>query len=61
MAIPAGNVDGIKARHLLGFDDDILENLVDRVADVNGGVRVWRAVVQNKFRAASGLRANFFV
>ena len=50
VAVPARYVRRIKARHRARFNDDILQNLIDRVTNVNVTVGIRRAVVQNKFR-----------
>ena len=52
VAVPAGHVVGVLARHLLRADDQVLEDLVERVADVDVAVGVGRAVVQHEFRPA---------
>ena len=49
VAIPARHVGRIKARERFAFDDDVLEDLVHRMADVDVAVRIGRAVVQNEF------------
>ena len=61
VAIPARCIRCVEAGQGLSFDDDVLEDLVDRVADVYVVVRVRRAVVQNEFRPALGYFADFFV
>ena len=61
VAIPTGNIDRVKTGKLFRFDDHVFQNLVDRMADVDRGVRVWRAIVQDEFRTAFGLLANLFV
>ena len=38
------------AGHRFVLDDDVLENLVERMADVDVAIGVGRTVVQNKFR-----------
>ena len=50
MAIPAGDVRRIEAGHGLRFDDEILQRLVERMAEMDVAVRVRRAVVQDVFR-----------
>ena len=52
MAVPARNVWRVETRHRLGLDDDVLEDLVDRVAKMDRAVRVRRAIVQHELRAA---------
>ncbi len=51
MAIPAGHVIGILARHLMRADDNVLQDLIEGVADVDVAVGVGRAVVQHELRA----------
>jgi len=48
VTVPARDVGRIVARHGLKFDNDVLEDLVQRVADMNVAVGVGRAVVQDK-------------
>ncbi|MNO90977.1 hypothetical protein D3C76_825110 [compost metagenome] len=55
VAVPARHVGGVVAGQGLGTDDDVLEDLVDRVTDVNAAVGVGRAIVQDEFRT---IRAN---
>ena len=50
VAVPAGDVVGVVARHLAGAVDDVLVDLVQRGADMDVAVRVGRAVVQDEFR-----------
>jgi len=54
VAVPAGDVVGIPAQHLLRAGDHVLEDLVERVAHVQVAVRVGRAVVQDELLAAPG-------
>jgi hypothetical protein len=61
VTIPAGHEGGVVARHGLGFDDEVLENLVERGSGVNRAVGVRRAVVQNIKRAAGASLADLFV
>jgi hypothetical protein len=57
MAVPAGNVMGVLAHHLLRAVDDVLEDLVQRVADMQMAVRIGRAVMQDKLFESPGLLA----
>ena len=50
VAVPAGNIRRGVAGHRFVFDDYVLENLVERMADVDVAVGVRRPVVQNKLR-----------
>ena len=61
VAIPARHVRRILAVEGARFDDHILEDLVDRVADVNVAVGVGRSIVQNVTRAALARVADFLV
>jgi hypothetical protein len=57
VAVPARHVGRVEAGHGLGADDDVLEDLVERVADVDAAVGVGRAVVQHELgRPAEALR-----
>ena len=47
VAVPAGHVGRIEAGHGAGLDDEILEALVERVAEMDGAVGVGRAVMQD--------------
>ena len=49
VAVPAGDVIGIPAQHLLRAHDDVLEDLVERVADMQMPVGVGRTVVEDEF------------
>ena len=60
MAVPAWDVIGVEASHLAGAVDHVLEDLVQRVADVDVAVRVGRAVVQDEGFAPLGLGAQLF-
>ena len=46
MAIPAWHVRGMKALHALDLEDEVLENLVEGMADMDMAIGVGRAVVQ---------------
>ena len=48
VAVPARNVGGLEAFERLFLEDDVLQDLVDGVAEVNRAVRIGRAVVQNE-------------
>ena len=48
VAVPAGHIGSAKAAHRLVAVDDVLRNLVLRVAEMNGAVRVRGAVVQDE-------------
>ena len=52
VAVPAGDVVRVLAQHLLGAVDDVLEDLVERVADMQVAVRIGRPVVQDELLAA---------
>ena len=48
VGVPAGDVGGAIARHVLVLDDDVLEDLVHGGADVDVAVGVGRAVVEDE-------------
>ena len=52
MAVPARDVGRAEAAQRLVLDDDVLENLVQRGADVDVAVGEGRAVVQDELRRA---------
>ncbi len=52
VAVPARDVGRIEAGQGLGADDDVLEDLVHRMADVDVAVGIGRAVVQHEARTA---------
>ena len=49
VAVPAGNIGRVLAQHLLGAVDQILQDLVQRVADMEMAVGIGRAVMQDEF------------
>jgi len=61
MAVPARHVGRVEAVQVARLDDDVLEDLVDRVAEVDLAVGVRRAVVQHEQRAALGVFAKLRV
>jgi hypothetical protein len=54
VAIPARHVRRVEARQRAALDDDVLQDLVDRVTDVDRRVRVRRPVVQDEARPSGG-------
>ncbi len=55
MAVPARRVVDVEAQQEPAPDHEILEDLVERVADVDGAVGVGRPVMQHEQRRAGGL------
>ena len=53
VAVPARHVVGVVAEHLLAARHHVLEDLVERVPDMDVAVGVGRAVVQDEFRPAA--------
>jgi hypothetical protein len=58
VAVPARHVVRIEAEHLLAARHHILEDLVERMADMDVAVGVGRAVVEDEFRQARRGRAH---
>ena len=58
MAIPAGHEGGVVAIQSGGLDDDVLQNLVDRMADMDIAVGIGRAVDQQERGTVSRLLLN---
>src|SRR6185369_6521334 len=52
VAVPARNVEGVLARHLLRAVDHVLQDLVQRVADMDVAVRIRGTVMQDELLAA---------
>ena len=46
MAVPSRHIGGVEAGHRFRFDDDVFQNLVERMADMDAAVGVGRAIVQ---------------
>ena len=61
VTVPARHVVGIEAEHLLALGHHVLEDLVQRVADMDVAVGVGRAVMQHEFGAAGSALAQFSV
>ena len=55
MAVPTRHIVGILAQHLLGAGDDVLQDLVERVADMEMAVGVGRSVVEDELLPALGV------
>ena len=54
VAIPTGHIVRVETTHLEGTDDDVLEDLVQRMADMDVAVGVGRAVMQHVFWTPGG-------
>ncbi len=52
VAVPTRDVGGVEAGHGFGFDDEVLNALVEGVAEVDGSVGVGWAVVEDVFCGA---------
>eukprot|EP01035_Chromulina_nebulosa_P031134 gene31134-41481_t len=48
MAIPTGHIRRVFAQQCLRADDHVLQNMVQRMADMHVAIRVWRAIMQNE-------------
>jgi hypothetical protein len=61
VAVPAGDVGGVEAGHGAGLDDEVLEELVEGVAEVDVAVGVGGAVMQDIHGLAGACLANLAV
>ncbi len=61
VAVPARHIGRILAQHLLRADDQILEDLVERRADMDVAIGIGRAVMEHEFGPAARLRAQLLV
>jgi hypothetical protein len=61
VAIPARNVGCVETGERLRADDDVLEDLVDRLAEVDVAVGEGRAIVQDEAWTALAGLADLFV
>ena len=52
VTVPAGHVVGFPARHLMRTDDNVLQRLVERRADMDIAVGVRRPVMEDEFGTA---------
>lgn len=48
VAVPTRHIRRVEAGHPFRLDDNVFENLVNRVTNVNAAVRIRRAVMQNE-------------
>ena len=55
MAVPSGDVEGVEPGHLVRAVDDVLEDLVERRADMQVAVGVGRPVMEDEERPAAAL------
>ncbi len=61
VTVPARDVGRVEAGHGFRLDDEVLDALVQRVAEVDGAVGVGRAVVQDVFGRSGAGTANLLV
>ena len=61
MTIPTRHIGCIVAIERAAFYDDVLDHLIDRVADVNIAIGVRRTIVKNEFRLPAARLADFLV
>ena len=47
VAIPSGDIRGVKTGHCFGLNDEVLQALIQGMAQVDGAVGIGRPVVQN--------------
>ena len=53
VAIPAGHIGRVHAQQALGADDHVLEDVIERMADVDVAIGIGRAIVEDELLAAS--------
>src|SRR6185312_10198841 len=58
VAVPAGNVGGIEPCHGLGLDHEVLDALIQSMAQVDRSVGVRGAVMEDVLRSPGTRRAN---
>jgi hypothetical protein len=58
VAVPARHIGRVETGQGLGTDDDVLEDLVHRMADVDVAIGIGRAVVQHEARPPGGCGAD---
>ena len=58
VAVPAWHISGIKTRHQPGFDNDVLQNFVNRMTNVNIPIRIGWTIVQHEQWTAGHQGAN---
>ena len=61
VAVPAGDVIAVKPAHLERAGDDVLQHLVEGMADMEVAVGIGRAVMEHIFRPACSVIAQAFV
>ena len=61
VAIPTRHVGRIETAQSFGFDDNVLQHLIYRMADVDRAIGVRRAVMQNELRPTGADLANFLI
>ncbi len=61
VAVPAGDVGGVEACHGLRFDDEVLDALVEGMAEVDGSVGVGWTVVKDVFGGTGAGGTDLFV
>ena len=59
VTVPARDIIGVLAHHLLRAVDDVFQNLVQRMTDMQVAVRVGRAIVEDEFFPAARKLALF--
>ncbi len=61
VAVPAGHIGRVLAQQSLGADDHVLQDVVQRMADVHVAIGVGRAVVKDELLAPFAARPNLLV
>src|SRR5690606_15473213 len=61
MTVPTGNIGRIKTAQGFAFDNNVLEDFIDRVADMDIAIGIGWAVVKDKLFASSAGCADLLI
>ena len=61
VAIPARHINRIASHHLMGADNHVFQNFIERMADMNIAIGIGRAVMQHEFLTAFGISAQLII
>ncbi len=61
MAIPAGHEQRVLSHHLLRANDNVFQDMVQRMAHMDGTIGIRRTIVENEFLSGCALLPQLFV